>query len=66
VGARWERQDGKTEVDVSHDPEAGLSSATRTWQDDSWSYTGKVSGWTTYSADEKLGYVYLPLKHRRT
>jgi len=32
-----------------------------TWQADSWSYTGKVSGWSTYSADEELGYVYLPL-----
>jgi len=32
-----------------------------TWQADSWAYTGKVSGWTTYSADEELGYVYLPL-----
>jgi len=32
-----------------------------TWLDDSWSYTGKVSGWTIYSADEELGYVYLPL-----
>ena len=32
-----------------------------TWQDDSWSYTGKVSGWTVFSADEELGYLYLPL-----
>jgi quinoprotein glucose dehydrogenase len=32
-----------------------------TWEEDSWSYTGKVSGWTIFSADEELGYVYLPL-----
>jgi quinoprotein glucose dehydrogenase len=32
-----------------------------TWEDDSWAYTGKVSGWTVFSADEELGYVYLPL-----
>jgi len=32
-----------------------------TWEDDSWSYTGKVSGWTIFSADESLGYLYLPL-----
>jgi quinoprotein glucose dehydrogenase len=32
-----------------------------TWEDDSWSYVGKVSGWTVFSADEELGYVYLPL-----
>ena len=27
----------------------------------SWEHTGKVSGWTIFSADEELGYVYLPL-----
>lgn len=32
-----------------------------TWENDSWSYTGKVSGWTIFSADEELGYLYLPL-----
>ncbi|HEV8318389.1 MAG TPA: PQQ-binding-like beta-propeller repeat protein [Vicinamibacterales bacterium] len=32
-----------------------------TWERDSWSYTGKVSGWTIYSADEELGYAYIPL-----
>ena len=32
-----------------------------TWENRSWEYTGKVSGWTIFSADEELGYVYLPL-----
>jgi quinoprotein glucose dehydrogenase len=31
-----------------------------TWKDDSWSYAGKVTVWTAMSADEELGYVYLP------
>jgi quinoprotein glucose dehydrogenase len=31
-----------------------------TWQDDSWSYAGKVTVWTAMSADEELWHVYLP------
>jgi quinoprotein glucose dehydrogenase len=32
-----------------------------TWEDDSWKYTGNTNVWTLMSADEELGYVYLPL-----
>ncbi len=31
-----------------------------TWQDGSWEHAGKVTVWTMMSADEELGYVYLP------
>jgi quinoprotein glucose dehydrogenase len=31
-----------------------------TWEDDSWSYSGKVTVWSMMSADEELGLVYLP------
>jgi quinoprotein glucose dehydrogenase len=31
-----------------------------TWQDGSADYSGKVTVWTAMSADEELGYVYLP------
>ena len=31
-----------------------------TWEDDSWKYTGNTNVWTLMSADEELGYVYLP------
>ena len=31
-----------------------------TWEADSWSYAGKVTTWSMMSADESLGYVYLP------
>lgn len=31
-----------------------------TWADDSWSYTGSTNVWTNMSADDELGYVYLP------
>lgn len=32
-----------------------------TWGDDSWSYNGKVGPWSMMSADEQLGYVYVPM-----
>ena len=32
-----------------------------TWEGDSWRYSGKVSGWSIYSADAELGLLYIPL-----
>ena len=32
-----------------------------TWKDDSWQYTGHANLWSLISADEELGYAYLPL-----
>jgi quinoprotein glucose dehydrogenase len=32
----------------------------RTWENESWKYTGNTNVWTLMSADEELGYVYLP------
>lgn len=32
-----------------------------TWEQESWKYTGNVNVWAPMSADEKLGYVYLPV-----
>ena len=32
-----------------------------TWENRSWEYTGAVNAWSNLSADEELGYVYLPL-----
>jgi quinoprotein glucose dehydrogenase len=31
-----------------------------TWEQDSWSYTGAANVWTMMSADDALGYAYLP------
>jgi quinoprotein glucose dehydrogenase len=31
-----------------------------TWENDSWSYSGKVTVWSMMSADAELGYVYVP------
>jgi len=31
-----------------------------TWENDSWKYTGNANVWTLMSADDELGYIYLP------
>ena len=41
-------------------PQAG-EFGTSTWEDDSWQYTGHSPVWSLFSADEELGYVYLPV-----
>jgi quinoprotein glucose dehydrogenase len=33
-----------------------------TWKGDSWKYTGNAGVWAPFSADEALGYVYLPVE----
>ena len=40
-------------------PQAG-EFGNETWENDSWKYTGNTNVWTLMSADEELGYVYLP------
>ena len=42
---------------VPREGEAG----TETWENDSWRQGGKTYTWNGFSADEKLGYVYVPL-----
>ncbi len=32
-----------------------------TWENDSWKYTGNANVWSMMSADDELGYVYLPI-----
>lgn len=34
---------------------------TSTWEDESWTYSGNTNVWGPMSADEELGYVYLPV-----
>lgn len=34
---------------------------TETWENESWRRGGKTKVWSMFSADEELGYVYLPL-----
>lgn len=42
---------------VPREWEAGVE----TWDEDSWRYTGHANLWTLLSADEELGFAYLPL-----
>ncbi len=42
---------------VPHEGEPG----TETWENDSWRNNGKTKAWSAFSADEQLGYVYVPL-----
>jgi len=41
-------------------PQAG-ESGTDTWGNDSWKYAGDLGAWNPLSADDELGYVYVPL-----
>ena len=33
-----------------------------TWENDSWKYSGNTGAWPPLSADEELGYVYIPVE----
>jgi quinoprotein glucose dehydrogenase len=41
-------------------PQAG-EFGTDTWENDSWKYSGNTNVWSMMTADEELGYVYLPV-----
>ena len=41
-------------------PQAG-EFGTDTWEDDSWEYSGHAPVWSLFSADEELGYIYMPV-----
>jgi quinoprotein glucose dehydrogenase len=56
----WDVRTGKLKWVFHTIPQPG-ELGNDTWKDDAWAYTGKVSGWTMMSADEELGYVYIPL-----
>jgi quinoprotein glucose dehydrogenase len=33
-----------------------------TWENDSWKYSGNTGAWAPLSADEELGYIYVPVE----
>lgn len=43
---------------IAHPGEIGGES----WGNDSWKYTGNTGAWAPLSADEELGYVYIPVE----
>jgi quinoprotein glucose dehydrogenase len=44
-----------------HTVPEGDDEAAGTWKNESWKYSGSTNVWTVMSADEELGYVYLPI-----
>ena len=56
----WDVRTGRLKWTFHTVPQAG-EFGNQSWERDSWAYTGKISGWSIYSADEELGYLYLPL-----
>ena len=55
----WDVRTGKHLWDFHTVPLEGEEGA-ETWGNDSWRYSGNANVWTYLSADEELGYVYLP------
>ncbi|MFT7652396.1 MAG: quinoprotein glucose dehydrogenase [Limisphaerales bacterium] len=55
----WDVRTGEHRWDFHTVPEDG-EEGTETWRDNSWRYSGNANVWTYMSADEELGYVYLP------
>lgn len=41
-------------------PQAG-EFGVETWENDSWKYSGEAPVWALFSADEELGYLYMPV-----
>ena len=45
-----------------HTPPRGREYGSDTWHNNSWEFSGFTNAWAPFSADDELGYVYLPLK----
>jgi quinoprotein glucose dehydrogenase len=43
-----------------HTVPQGAEPGTATWENESWKYSGNTNAWTLFSADPKLGLVYIP------
>ncbi|MEQ8690911.1 MAG: pyrroloquinoline quinone-dependent dehydrogenase [Pseudomonadales bacterium] len=55
----WDVRTGEHRWDFHTVPQEG-EPGTETWRNDAWRYSGNANVWTYLSADEELGYVYLP------
>lgn len=55
----WDVRTGEHKWDFHTVPEQG-DEGVETWENDSWRHAGNANVWTYLSADEELGYVYLP------
>ena len=55
----WDVRTGKHKWDFHTVPQ-GREEGVETWENESWKYSGNANVWSIMSADEELGYVYLP------
>lgn len=55
----WDARTGKLKWAFHTVPREG-EFGVETWENDSWKYSGNNNVWTMMSADDELGYVYLP------
>lgn len=55
----WDVRTGEHKWDFHTVPQQG-DEGVETWENDSWRHSGNANVWTYLSADEELGYVYLP------
>jgi quinoprotein glucose dehydrogenase len=51
---------GKPAWRFSPIPQEASDPATKTWENDSWTYTGEGNVWAPMSSDEQLGMLFLP------
>jgi quinoprotein glucose dehydrogenase len=55
----WDVRTGAHKWDFHTVPQ-GREEGVETWENESWKYSGNANVWSIMSADEALGYVYLP------
>jgi quinoprotein glucose dehydrogenase len=55
----WDVRTGQHKWDFHTVPQ-GREEGVETWENESWKYSGNANVWSIMSADEALGYVYLP------
>ena len=57
----YDMQTGRHKWDFHTVPQSSDEYGADTWLDESWRYSGNTNIWSMMSADEELGYVYLPI-----
>ena len=56
----YDAQTGDHRWDFHNIPQSADEFGVDTWLDESWRYSGNANMWANLSADEELGYAYLP------
>ena len=56
----YDARTGRHRWDFHNIPQSADEFGVDTWLNESWRYSGNANVWANISADEELGYVYLP------